>query len=163
MKPFKNLAAIGFAILLAACGAGWYFTRDANDGRAASAPKAAGGQSPLIDQRLIQSAQQVAAQVDTKEEQDLGREALRLTDHELDQAFATALREAVVERAPTSGPLQQLGARIAHLKARVTASQQRIAQLTKDGAGNDAAADQLELAKAQLALDQDESTTRSRT
>jgi len=148
--------AIGFAILLAACVAGWYGTRDSNEGRGAAKPTAASDQPSLIDQRLIQTAQQMAGQADTKEEQDLAREALRLTDHELDQSFATALREAVMRSGPASGPLQQISARIAQLKTRVAASQQRIAQLTKDAATRDTAADQLELAKAQLALDQDE-------
>ncbi|SPF51843.1 MscS Mechanosensitive ion channel [Candidatus Sulfopaludibacter sp. SbA4] len=156
MKPFKNLPAIGFAILLAACAFGWYWTRDTDEGRGAAKATAAANQSLLIDQRLIQTADQMAAQADTKEEQDLAREALRLTDHELDQSFATALREAVMRSGPASGPLQQLSARIAQLKTRVAASQQRITQLTKDAATKDTAADQLELAKAQLALDQDE-------
>ena len=155
MRILKHLPAIACAILLLACAAGWFFTRDASGPGEAAKPIAAGNLS-LIDQRLIQTAQQMAAQADTRGEQDLGREALRLTDHEMDQAFATALREAVNKTGPPSGPLHQLSARIAQLKARVAASQQRIAQLTKEAATKDSAADQLELVKAQLALDQDE-------
>ena len=55
-----------------------------------------------------------------------------------------------------TGPLKQLAQRIAQLKTRVTAGQARIAKLNKDAATNETAADELELAKAKLALDEDD-------
>src|SRR3954471_2070411 len=95
MKRLRNLPAIGMGILLAVCLTGWYATRDSSQGRTPLKPAATANQTSLIDQRLIQTAQQIAALAITAEEQELAREALRLTDHELDQAFATALREAL--------------------------------------------------------------------
>jgi small-conductance mechanosensitive channel len=92
------------------------------------------------------------AMADTAAERALASEALRLSDHELDQAFASLLREAAQSSTPATGPLKQLNDRIKRLKAQMTADQERIARLTKQGDSDD----QLELAKAQLALDQDD-------
>jgi small-conductance mechanosensitive channel len=105
---------------------------------------------------MLLTAQQMAADADTPQEQAFAQQALRLSDHELDQAFASALREASATSAPASGPLKQLADRITRLKGTISAEQQRIAKLTSEAAANSASADRLELAKAQLALDEDE-------
>jgi small-conductance mechanosensitive channel len=152
MKPLKNLPAAVLALLLVACAAGYYWTRDNAPLR--SARKTAAQQPSLIDDRLLKTARQLAAFADTADEQDQAREALRLADHEIDQAFSTALREAEApdaKSAATSGPLQQLAARAAQLKSKVAADQDKVAQLTKQGAG-----DQLEFAQAQIELDKDD-------
>jgi small-conductance mechanosensitive channel/peptidoglycan hydrolase CwlO-like protein len=156
MRLSKNLLAAVLAVLLVACAVAWYITRDASSNRFVPKAPAASSQASLIDERLLQTARRIASLADTSEEQDLAREALRLSDHELDQAFATALREATAPSPPASGPLKQLADRLTQLKARIAADQGRIAQLTKQAAANDAAADKLELTKAQLALDEDE-------
>jgi small-conductance mechanosensitive channel len=152
MRRPKNLLAAGLIALLVACTIAWYTTRDAGPSRIVAKQR----QATLIDDRLLQTAHQFAAIADTADEQGLAREALRLSDHELDQAFATALREAAIPSPPASGPLKQLADQIALLKAQVAAEQTHVAQLTKQAATNDAAGGQLELAKAQVALDQDE-------
>lgn len=159
MRKPRNLLALGLAVLLAACLGAAYWTREAGAGRGTAKKPAAANQPSLIDDRLLQTARQMAALADTDEEQDLAREALRQADHELDQAYATALREAA-EPAPKNGPpasvpVQQATARIAQLKTRVAAGQARIAQLSKQAA-DEQAADQLELVKAQLELDQND-------
>jgi small-conductance mechanosensitive channel len=153
MKLSRDLLAVVVAVLLVACAVVAYLIRDAAPNRLAAKSTAA---ASLVDARLLQTARQLAATADSSEEQDLAREALRLSDHELDQAFASALRETTASTAPPSGPLKQLGDRVVQLKTRVTAGQARIQQLTKAAATSETAADQLELAKAQLALDQDE-------
>ena len=142
----KHKLAAGLAVLAAACGAGAYLTRNA-------APEHSSAKqlpSP-VDERMIQTANRLSAMADTAEEQALAHEALRLSDHELDQAFASALREATASTAPVIGPFKLLGAQIAQLKTRIAEDEARIAKLTKEEATG-----QLELAKAQLALDQDE-------
>ena len=52
--------------------------------------------------------------------------------------------------------MQQLNEKVAQAKARVAARRERIATLEKDAPSSDQAAGQLELAKAQLALDENE-------
>ncbi len=156
MWKLRNLPAIALAVLIAACIAGWYLTREpAANGKGAK-PASSANQPSLIDQRLLQTAQSIAPLAETRPEQRLARAALRLTDHELDQAFATALRDATAPAAPSRGPLQQLNARIAQLKTRVAAETQHVAELTKQASANAELAGPLELAKAQLALDEDE-------
>jgi small-conductance mechanosensitive channel len=155
MRRFKDLPAWILTALLVVCAVTWYFTRDASSGRVVTKKPAASSQAP-IDQRLLGTARQMASIAATAEEQDQAREALRLADHELDQAFAAALREAAARSAPPGGPAKQLADRITALKARLTADQRQIAKWTKAAADNDTAASQLELAKAQLALDEDE-------
>jgi len=150
-----NLAAIGLAVLLAGCIVAWLTTRDASPLRIAKkVPPAA--RVSKVDERPLETARQLAALADTHAEQELAEQAARLAGQEVDQDFATAIREAATIAPPASGPLHDLAARIADLKARVSTGQQRIAQLTKQAATNSATADRLELANAQLALDQDE-------
>jgi small-conductance mechanosensitive channel len=155
MKNRKNLPAAVLTLLLISSVAGYYWTR--GNPRPGGKPSAAALPS-LIDDRLLKTARQLAALADTGDEQDQAREALRLADHELDQAFATALREAEApdQKGAATGPQQQLAGRIAQLETKIATGQEQVAQLTKQAAANSAAADQLESAKAQLELDQDD-------
>ncbi len=153
----KNLLAWVAATLLLACVVAWYFTRDAASNRIAVKKLAATSQALPMDRRLLQSARQMAAAADSPDEQPLAAEALRLADHELDQAFASAIREAAAASPPpTSGPLKALADRIAQLKKRMSAEQARIAKLTQGAAATGSDDGGIELAKAQLALDEDE-------
>ena len=139
------------ALALIACAIGVYATRGA-------APKPVTTQTgnPPVDQRLLQTALQMNTLADTPEELPLAAAALRLSDHELDQAFASALREAAAPRLPANGPLKEMSDRVARWTAAVAEDQKRIASLSKGAPANPAGSDPLELAKAQLALDQDE-------
>src|SRR4051812_22529919 len=139
-----KISATVFAALLAGTLVALWVTREPSTARQAAA--AAGS----IDRRLFDAARQSAVLAETPAEQDLAAEAARLADHELDQAFASAVRDAAAFRPPPNGPLAKLRARVEKAKASVAAGQERIAKLPKDNQ------DQLDLAKAQLALDQDE-------
>jgi|SRR5689334_3503765 len=138
-------------VLLLSCLAAVYITRDS--GKAPQRmDKTSAGESP-VNSALLQTANRLTALAETAEEQDDAREALRLADHELDQAFASALRQAAEYKPPASGPLGQLAARVNQLKAIVAEGKERVAQLTKQGNSDP---DQLELANAQLALAEDD-------
>jgi small-conductance mechanosensitive channel len=138
------LLPVLLALAVIACAIGIYFTRGT-----APKPVAARTAGAPVDQRLLQTAQQLNAFAETAEEQGLSAEALRLSDHELDQAFSSALREAAAPSIPATGPLKELADRVAGWNAAIATDQKRVAGLP---AGSDAS----ELAKAQLALDQDE-------
>jgi small-conductance mechanosensitive channel len=152
---FRNLPVTITGLALVACLIVWFMTRDPNAG---SAKPAAGRarQSMPVDQQLLQTATEAAASADTLDEQGLAREALRLSDHELDLEFATLLREAAEAPPPASGPLKELGARIVKLKTQVASDQASITRLTPRASTDDDAATQLLLTKAQLELDQNE-------
>jgi hypothetical protein len=152
-----GLAAIGLAVLLGGSIAAWLMTREVTPSRTFQAfTPPPGGRVPKVDETPLQMARHLAMLADTRAEQELVEQAARLAGQEVDQDFATAIREAASLAPPVRGPLHDLAAHIANLKARVAASLQRVAQLTKEAATDSAAADRLELANAQLALDQDE-------
>jgi small-conductance mechanosensitive channel len=156
MRHYRRGLVAMLVVGLVACLVGAYVTRGVRSNQTA-ARKAAPANSALpIDGRLLQSAQQMDALADTAEEQALSRDALRLSDHELDQAFASALREATKPGVPATGPLKQLADRAARWKAQIAMDRERVARLSPQAASNAAAAGQLALAKAQLELDQDE-------
>jgi small-conductance mechanosensitive channel len=122
-----------------------------------AAPKSYG----IVDQRPWQTAKTLAALAVSAEELELAREAERLADHEVDQAFAQSLRQASAETRQLTGEALTLQQRVTSLQQMVKGDQERVTDLTpKSGptAGGPAspAGDDLEVAKAQLGLDQDE-------
>ena len=87
------------AALLLACLAAALYTRERGAGNA-RVPQTAESAAPLVDDKLLRAAQQLLAAADTPAEQTLGRAAVRLADHELDEAFAMALAEATAPAPP---------------------------------------------------------------
>jgi len=158
MKRLNTVPAAILAVLLLACLVAVYVTRDSGNRQAAPAGNIAGDQPAAVDSRvdsqLLATANQTAALAETTDEQNAAREALRLADHEVDQAFATALRQAAAYRPPATGPLHDLVQRVNQMKFQIAVEQARIAQLAKDPSSN--ATRQVEIANAQLALDQDD-------
>jgi small-conductance mechanosensitive channel len=119
-----------------------------------------GVQAGLVDQRPWQTAQALAALANSAEEKNFAREAERLADHEVDQAFAQALRQAAIEPRELKGEAQELQQRVTELQALVKDDQARVKELTAkagpDGSADAEAADDLDVEKAQLGLDNDE-------
>jgi small-conductance mechanosensitive channel len=115
----------------------------------------------LVDQRPLQTARKLVALASTPEERDFANEALRVADYEVDLAFADALREAT-EHPPTPTQEQRhLMSRNFKAESVVKGDQELIARLTRQLAGANEASkddlqDQMDVAKAQLELDQDE-------
>jgi small-conductance mechanosensitive channel len=153
MKRLNIVPAV-LTVLLLACLVAVYVTRDTTERQAASDRSTGTEQASAVDSRLLDTANRMATLAETGDEQNDAREAQHLADHELDQAFATALRQAASYRAPATGPLRDLLGNVNKLKAQIAADQDRIAQLTKQASAD--AADQLDLANAQLALERDE-------
>jgi small-conductance mechanosensitive channel len=114
----------------------------------------------IVDQRPWQTAQTLAALATSAEERELAREAERLADHEVDQAFAQSLRQASAEPRELKGEALVLQKRVADLQVTVKDDQVRVTALTAkagpNGSADAQAADELEVAKAQLNLDQSE-------
>jgi small-conductance mechanosensitive channel len=117
--------------------------------------------TPVVDQKPLQTARKVAALASTPEEQNLAHEALRLSDYEVDLAFADALRETTEHPAAPTPEQRELTTRAAKAESVVKSDQDLIARLTRQLKATAESAkedieDQLEVAKAQLELDQDE-------
>ncbi|PYT49179.1 MAG: hypothetical protein DMG43_16145, partial [Acidobacteria bacterium] len=116
---------------------------------------------PLVDQSPLKTAQQLAQLATTPEERPLAEEALRLADREVDLAFAAALRDAAENPPVLSPEAKEIEARLQKAQKLLKADQALVAQLTDaaakaTGDKKETLGDQLDLAKAELELDQDE-------
>ncbi len=114
----------------------------------------------VVDQRPWQTAATLAALAQSAEEKELAREAERLADHEVDQAFSQSLRQASLEKPNLSGKALALQQRVNELQETIKNDEARVALLSA-GAGTRPAvsnSSDLEMAKAQLGLDQNELT-----
>jgi small-conductance mechanosensitive channel len=156
------LIGIPMAVLVA-CLAGNFATR----GSMANLPFLSGqggtavSASALVDQRPFLTAQALAGMAVSSEEQELAREAERLADHEVDQAFAMALRQAEMSTRHLTGQALALQQKVSGLAALVKEDQARVEALTPNGGAASSgpatpAANDLEVAKAQLQLESDE-------
>jgi small-conductance mechanosensitive channel len=121
----------------------------------------------IVDQRPWKTAETLAALAVSAEEREFAREAERLADHEVDQAFAQSLRQASAETRELKGEALTLQRRVTELQQTVKEDEARVAALTPKGGlapggtvgsagGGGVEGDDLEIAKAQLGLDQDE-------
>src|SRR5215469_12504375 len=117
-------------------------------------------QNQLVDQSPLQTAHVMAALAASTEEQRFAQEALRLGDHEVDLAFADAVRDAAEHPVKPTAETHQLVTRLSESEARVKAGSDRLERLKKQIAAaperdKDNLEQQSDLAQAQLELDQD--------
>src|SRR6266700_2014662 len=114
----------------------------------------------VVDQRPWQTAATLAALAQSAEERKLARDAERLADHEVDQAFSQSLREASLAKPNLNGKALALQQRVTELQETIKNDEARISALSA-GAGTKSAGavsngSDSEIAKAQLGLDQAE-------
>jgi small-conductance mechanosensitive channel len=112
----------------------------------------------IVDQRPWQTAATLSALAQSAEERELARDAERLADHEVDQAFSQSLRQASLDKPKLTGKALALQQRVDQLRQTVKDDEARVASLTagaKPGVAVSNGSD-LEIAKAQLGLDQNE-------
>jgi small-conductance mechanosensitive channel len=160
MKELRRLAIAVPAALLVLCLAAAWWTR----GAMAHMPflKANGGHgntNNLVDQSPWQTIESLAPLAVSAEEQSFAHEAARLADHEVDQAFAVALREATFQTRTLTGEALAVQERVTQLQTLVKEDQSKVDTLTaslKQPNGTTASSDDLDAAKAQLQLDTDE-------
>jgi small-conductance mechanosensitive channel len=126
----------------------------------AEARRVASGGNTHVDLRPWQTAHALAALAVSAEESDYANQAERFADHEVDQAFASALRLANLQQRALTGEALAISKRVEQLQQIVDGDKSIVQSLTDQAARPksataDAAGDDLEVAKAQLALDSD--------
>jgi len=163
MKTTKQVATITLIILLGLIAYGLFRT-----GRPMTASQVtpAGESAPAvhgsaIDQSPLNNARRLAQMPTTADELPLTQEALRLGDREMDLAFAAGVREAQEYPPVLSAEAKQSEARLQKAEKSLEADNVRVEQLTSalskaTGAKANSLSDQLEEAKVQVQLDQDE-------
>ncbi len=165
MKTFHKIAGIALALLLIAAAYGIFRTAPtapavptlaASSGKAKVPP-----QTQVVDQTPLKIAQQLAPLATLPGERQLAEEAIRLTDHEVDIAFTAALRDATLHPPALSPEAKEIQSRLQKAEHSLTTTQAQIKQLDAavdkaTGDQKDSLEDQLDIANAQVELDQDE-------
>src|ERR1700746_162253 len=114
----------------------------------------------IVDQRPWQTAAPLAALAQSAEEKKLARDAERLADHEVDQAFSQSPRQARLAKPNLSGKALALQERVTELQDTINNDEARIAALRAGadrrsaGAGSNAL--HFVIAKTHIGLDQAE-------
>src|SRR5581483_10069060 len=160
MRFRQWIIAGGLLLLVLLTIAGLVLTSGSNT--PATLTKANSGESAsLVDQRPLQTARKLAPLASSTDEQRISQDTLRLADHEVDLAFADALREAQEHPPQLTAESRELSKRVARGQAAIKADQHRIKSLQKQqSSAADASKDRLQqevdIAQAQLAMDEDE-------
>ena len=160
MREFRKLVVIVPAVVLLALLVVLFFGRGTME-QLNFLRRDANGGSTLVDQSPFETAQTLAGMAASAEEQAFAQEAERIADHEVDQAFAAALREASMRQRTLSPAATALGTHVAELRSLVKADQAQVdaAEAAAKTSGIAAAeGDEVDVAKAQLGLDTDELT-----
>src|SRR3984893_16761320 len=162
MKTTKQIATIILIILLGAIAYGLFRTGGATTsqitGRVEQSQAAHG---PAIDQSSLDAARKLVQMPTSADELPLAQEALRVGDREMDLAFAAAVSDAREHPAVLSAEAKQIQARLQNAEKALDKDKARVEQLTATlakatDAKKDSLDNQLQQAKVQVELDQDE-------
>ena len=162
MKTLEKVAAVVLVLLLAAVGYGLLHTGGATDtARGVVGTRGDAAVQSAVDQTPLLTAQHLAGMVTSADEQPFAQEALRISDHAVDMAFAQALRDVTQHPPPLSAEAKEIQAKLQAAEKALDADKAQVAALTAAEAKannqqKDALGDTLEVAKSQQELDQDE-------
>src|SRR5262249_46359578 len=111
--------------------------------------------------RPLEAAQTLARLATTPQEQQLAHDALRVADHEVDVAYASALRPSNQQAGQQSPAVRSIDVKIQGTQGKIKTDQEKLKQLTTRAAvakarDQESLQRKIELAQAELALDQDE-------
>jgi len=115
----------------------------------------------LVDSQPLLTAQHLAAMATTPKEQEFAKDALRISDHEVDMAFAAALHKATEHAPPIPAAARPILAQVQGAQQRVKEDQKEIARLkVLVSKASDSAKpqleDKIELTQATLEVDQED-------
>jgi small-conductance mechanosensitive channel len=160
MKDLRRLAiAVPAAIFLLCLAATWWTQSAMTHMPFLHSKGDPAGTNSLVDQRPWQTIASLVPLAVSAEEQSFAHEAERLADHEVDQSFALALRQAALQTRTLTGDTLALQQKVTQLQTLVKEDQAKVDSLTaalKQPNGAIAGSDDLDVAKAQLQLDSDE-------
>ncbi|MGH7621836.1 MAG: hypothetical protein ACREMU_05815, partial [Gemmatimonadaceae bacterium] len=160
MRAKYNGLIILLVAALAAVGVGLFRT-GGRTRRVQVQRRGADAQSVTVDQSSLTTAEQLVRMPTAPNERSFAEDALRLADQEMDLAFAQAVRTTVSRPAAATPESKEASARLASSLNALAADSTQVDELTAARAKASAALvqkidDQLNLARAQASLDQDE-------
>ncbi len=118
-------------------------------------------QVPIVDESPLLTARNLRPFATTQEEDQLALEAIKQADHDVDLAYAMALRKAHLQAPVETPETKEITARIEGLEKLTSSEEAEIARLTKllasaDKTQSEILRDQLELLQAQNSLHDEE-------
>jgi len=153
-------------VVIALCIVFSWITRDAMGNlsflKSGSWMRGASQQKYVVDQSPWLTAQALSPLAMSREEKEDARAAEHLADHDVDQAFAAALRKAEMQTPTLTPEAKALTERVKQGETLVQQDQAKIASMQasatsgKNSVTSDAQSDDVDVAKAQLGLDSDE-------
>jgi len=160
MRTIHKIWVAMLALLLISAGAGWWYTKPISlttqNKRDAELTSAA-----MVDESTYATAHKLAQLATTPAEHGYAQSALRIADHQLALAFASALRDVEAHPPTLSPEALKIQDRLAKSQALLDSDQQRVTQLeaalaTAEASQKNMLRDELDLAQSQLDLDKDE-------
>ncbi len=163
MRSHQRILFTVLAALLVCTGAGLFLTSEWGNRAVSLGKPASNAAPPPVDLTPFHNAQKLAMLAATPEEQDLGRDALRKADHEVDFAFAATLAEAGSQPIPSTPEIKAILDRISNGQQQAAEMDAEVARLTKLLASakddqKESLTQQLDLAKTRQELNEDELT-----
>lgn len=161
MKTSQKTIAIALAVLLAAAAYSAYQTGQSKGTQRSTGTAAATQAASLVDQTPLLTAQRLAKLPTTADELPFAQDALRLSDHDMDLAYADAERELEAHPPALSPEAKQIAVRLKAAEDALDADGDLVKRLTDQdakasGAKKDALDGQLVLAQAHQEEHQDE-------
>jgi small-conductance mechanosensitive channel len=161
MKSRQWLIALGLVAMVLAAVVGSILTRDLGQLAAPTASGTTTEQAPLVDERPLQTAREMAKLASGADERRFSDQAAQLADNEVDLDFHDALRDAANHPVAPTPQNRELFEHASQSEVDVKTDQNRVELLKKElasasGAKQERAQQQLDVAQAQLELDQDE-------
>ncbi|HKM68234.1 MAG TPA: mechanosensitive ion channel domain-containing protein [Candidatus Acidoferrum sp.] len=162
MNKRQKILAVVICLLLVLGIYGYWISREPEATRVEKAAKKANrAGASLVDQTPLKTAQQLAQLAATHEERTLAQQALRIGDYEVDLAFDTALRDALLHPPPLSAEAKEIQDRLQKAERLLKGDQDRAKQLSEQvakapEAKREALEEDLVQAQADMDLDQDE-------
>jgi small-conductance mechanosensitive channel len=163
MKTTKQIATIILIILLGAIAYGWFRTGGAvkTPQTTAIVDQSHAAHGPAIDQSSLEAARRLVQMPTREDEGPLAEAALHLGDREMDLAFAAAVSDAREHPAVLSAEAKQTQTTLQNAEKALDRDKARVDELTAalakaTGAKKDSLDGQLQQAKIQVELDQDE-------
>jgi small-conductance mechanosensitive channel len=158
LKSRQWLTVIALVVLVLAAVIAAFFTRDGAN-QASTAPQTR--RAPVVDERPTHTADAVMKLSSSWDEQRFANQINRAADHEVDLAFADALRDAKNHPAAPTPQTQELYSHLNKAQQQANRDQALVDQFKKllteaKPAERDTIQDELDLAQAQLELDQDD-------
>jgi small-conductance mechanosensitive channel len=163
MKTTKQIATIILIILLGVIAYGLFRTGRSKTASQMTAriEQSQAAHGPAIDQSSLDAARKLVQMPTSEDELPFAQEALHIGDREMDLAFAAAVSEVREHPAVLSAEAKQIQARLQNAENSLYRDKARADQLTAalgkaTGAKKDSLDNQLQQAKVQVELDQDE-------